>query len=166
MDAAFDNYLAMSPLLRGDMEALLDQESDSQQWRRNFIRASAALLEGYAHCLREMCAVGDSCDSPTLSSKESGVVHSEKGFDANERLKYTLRAAYKRFELTPMPDFGGTEWTRAQRILVKRHLLMHPKSPADLEVSNDFWSEAREDVAWLFEKFFNLFKLLQEKHGR
>jgi hypothetical protein len=44
-DAAFDNYLELTTLLHKDMESMLLTESNSQQWRRNFIRASAALLE-------------------------------------------------------------------------------------------------------------------------
>ena len=50
MDAAFDNYFALSDVLRSDLIALLDSESASQHWRRNCIRVSASLIEGYAHC--------------------------------------------------------------------------------------------------------------------
>ena len=50
MDAAFDNYFAHSDVLRSDLIALLDSESASQHWRRNCIRVSASLIEGYAHC--------------------------------------------------------------------------------------------------------------------
>ncbi|MGH8626198.1 MAG: hypothetical protein ACREYC_13340 [Gammaproteobacteria bacterium] len=43
-----DNYFGLSPILLEDMNALLDEENDSQPGRRNFIRASASLIEGYA----------------------------------------------------------------------------------------------------------------------
>lgn len=166
MDAAFDNYFQLSNILQADMNVLLDGENDSQHWRRNFIRASASLIEGYAHCLREMCAVSFECIAPEISRKESEVLQSERGFDANERIKLTLRVAYKIFQLEPAPKFGGNEWPRAQRVLSKRHLLMHPKTPADLEVPDDLWDEMRDDVAWLMEQLFNFFSLLQQKHGR
>lgn len=51
MDAAFENYFALSYLLRDDLVALLETESESQHWRRNYIRVSASLVEGYAHLL-------------------------------------------------------------------------------------------------------------------
>jgi hypothetical protein len=165
MDAAFDNYFQLSNILQADMNVLLDGENDLQHWRRNFIRASASLIEGYAHCLREMCAISFECVAPEIGKKESEVLRSERSFDANERIKLTLRVAYKLFELEPSPHFGGDEWPRAQRVLTKRHLLMHPKTPADLDVPDDLWNEMRDDVAWLMEQLFNFFSLLQRKHG-
>lgn len=165
MDAAFDNYFALSEVLRDDLGVMLDIESDSQHWRRNYIRVSASLIEGYAHCLREMCAVSFECVAPEIGKKEAEVLRSERSFDANERIKVTLRVAYKLFELQPAPNFGGSEWPRAQRVLEKRHLLMHPKNPADLEVPDYLWNELRGDVTWLIEQLFNFIAALQEKHG-
>lgn len=165
MDAAFDNYFALSSILRDDLLALFESESDSQHWRRNFVRVSASLIEGYAHCLREMCAVSFACVAPEIDKKESEVIRSEQSFSANERIKLTLRAAYKLFELQPAPNFGGAEWPRAQRALEKRHSLMHPKTPADLQIPDALWVELREDVAWLIEQLFNFIAALQAKHG-
>ena len=79
MDAAFENYFALSNELREDLIALLDNESDSQHWRRNYVRVSASLIEGYAHCFREMCAVSFKCVTPELRSKEEQVLIAEKG---------------------------------------------------------------------------------------
>lgn len=165
MDATFDNYFALSDVLREDLVALLESESQSQHWRRNFIRVSASLVEGYAHCLREMCAVSFECVAPTIGQKEAEVLRSERGFDANERIKLTLRVAYKLFELQPAPNFGGPEWPRAQRVLAKRHLLMHPKTPSDLDVPDELWNELRQDTSWLVEQLFNFIAALQQKHG-
>ena len=165
MDAAFDNYFALSEVLRDDLGVMLDIESDSQHWRRNYIRVSASLIEGYAHCLREMCVVSFECVAPEIGKKEAKVLRSERSFDANERIKVTLRVAYKLFELQPAPNFGGSEWPCAQRVLEKRHLLMHPKNPADLEVPDYLWNELRGDVTWLIEQLFNFIAALQEKHG-
>lgn len=165
MDAAFDNYLALSDVLREDLVALLNGESDSPHRRRNFVRASASLIEGYAHCVREICTVSFECASPAISRRETDVLRSERSFDANERVKLTLRVAYKLFELQPTPDFGGHEWPRARRVLTKRHQLMHPMSPADLEISDDLWIELRDDASWLVEQVFNFMTALQKKHG-
>ena len=165
MDTAFDNYLKLSDILRDDLVALQENELESQQWRRNFIRASVALIEGHAHCLRDMCSVSFDCDAPEITKNESAVLMAERGFDANERIKLTLRVAYKIFELAPAPTFSGREWPRVQQVLVKRDLLMHPKTPSDLEISGDLWIEMREGVMWLFEQLFNFFSLLEEKHG-
>jgi hypothetical protein len=166
MDAAFDNYFALSRVLQEDMTALLDSENQTQHWRRNFIRASASLIEGYAHCLRDMCMVSFECIAPEIGKREAEVLQSERGFDTNERIKFTLRVAYQLFQLEPAPNFGGNEWPRAQLVLSKRHLLMHPKTSGDLEVSDEIWNEMRDDIAWLMEQLFNFFSLLQEKYDR
>ena len=165
MDAAFDNYLALSDVLMEDLQSLLDSESESQHWRRNYIRVSASLIEGYAHCFREMCLVSFECVAPTIGKKEAEVLQSERSFDANERIKLTLRVAYKLFELKPEPNFGGHEWLRAQRVLTKRHLLMHPKSADDLQISDELWNELYDDVTWLIKQLFNFVSAAQKKYS-
>lgn len=164
MDAAFDNYFMLSDILQKELLALLNSEFNSQHWRRNYIRVSASLIEGYAHCLREMCAVSFECIAPEIGKEEAEVLGSERNFNANERIKLTLRAAYKLFELQPAPNFGGSEWARAQRVLEKRHLLMHPKTPTDLQISDELWNELRDDVTWLIEQLFNFMSALKKKH--
>jgi len=164
-DRAFDNYLVLTNLLREDMESMLETRSASLQWRRNSIRAASALLEGHAHCLRQLCAVGLLCNAPPLTSKERSVIEEERAFDTCERMKLTLRAAYKLLSLQPTPDFGGKQWQRAQRLLRKRHRLMHPKRPSDLGVSNRTWSEMRAGMTWLMQQFFDYLALAQAKYG-
>lgn len=165
MNAALDNYFALSDILQKDLTALLESESDTQHWRRNYIRVSASLIEGYGHCLREMCAVSFECIAPEIGKKEDAVLRSEQKFDANERIKLTLRVAYKLFELQFWPNFSSSEWPRAQRVLKKRHLLMHPKTPADLEIPDDLWRELRSDATWLIEQLFNFVSALEKKYG-
>lgn len=166
MDAAFENYLALSAVLREDLLVLLDSESNSQCWRRNFVRASASLIEGYVHCLREMCAVSFECTAPQISSAQADVIRSERSFNGNERLKFTLTAAHALFELQPGPNFGGSDWVRARRVLARRNLLMHPKTPTDLCIPDSLWAELRDDVTWLLTQLFNVIAALQEKHSR
>jgi hypothetical protein len=165
MDAAFGNYLALTEILRDDLSALLEYESDTQHWRRNFVRVSASLIEGHVNCLRELTAIIFNYVAPEISQREADALRSERSFDANERIKFTLRAAHKLFELYPSPNFGGPEWSRARQVFQKRHLLMHPKSPMDLEISDTRWVELREDVTWLIQQFFNVMVALRERDG-
>lgn len=165
MDDAFDNYFALSEVLREDLSALLGAELDSQASQRNFIRAAAAMIEGYTHCIRKMCLVGLQCDAPTLTAKEVAALKSERGVDTNDRYKLTVRAAYRMFALSPLPDFGGKQWACAQEVLNKRHLLMHPKVPSDLAIANSSWPAIKDDVAWLMQQLFEFFALLQKKHA-
>ncbi len=54
---AVDNYFELAEILRGDLTAAMDVEDESPEWRRNFLRASAAMIEGYIYCLSEMCGI-------------------------------------------------------------------------------------------------------------
>jgi hypothetical protein len=161
---AVDNYLDLSPVLQSDMTALLDCETETQHRRRNFVRASASLIEGYAHCLREMCVPSFQCIGVlAITAKERRVILSEKGCSTVDRIRLTLRSAYKLFELGPPPNFGSQEWLFAQRLFKKRDGLMHPKTIGDLAISDTFWNELRNGITWLMEQLFNFFSLLHEK---
>lgn len=166
MAAAFSNFIDLAYVLMSDIMELTetDYESRSQSWRRNYVRASIALIEGYGHCLREICAVGVSaCSMPSISPKERQVLHAESGFDTSERIKLTLRVAYKLFELHPAPDLAGREWTQAKWALQKRHLLMHPKTPADMDIPDELWKQLRAATDWLIDQHFSFLKLLRPK---
>lgn len=160
MDAAFDNYFMLADVLNSDLNALLDSESEDQHWRRNFIRLSNVLIEGHIHCLTEMCLI-----YPEVSKNERAVLRSGQNSSSNDRIKFTLREAFKLFQLTPAPDFSGKEWNRARYVFKKRNLLMHPKMASDLEVSDELWPTIYEDVTWLIEQIFSFSELLQQKHS-
>ena len=163
MIAALDNYLELSDILMKDLQSLLGSKSESQSWRRNCIRVSASLIEGYAHCYREMCQIG--LDFPnSLSNKEKKVISSEQGFATDERFKLSLRAAYKLFELEPLPDFGRLDWHRAKLYFEKRHQLMHPKSKVDFQILEESWPDLYEGCVWLIEQLINFINLSHKKY--
>lgn len=166
MDAAFDNYLELTAILREDLSALLDTESESQDWRRNYVRVCASLMEGHVSCLREICGVSFDCEAPKINKEETKVLLCEKSFGASDRIKLTLRAAHTLFELHPSPNFGDSNWSNAKNFLEKRDSIMHPKKCADLEISEDQWPELHEGSIWIITQFFNFISALQKKHSR
>lgn len=165
LDAAFDKYFAMSRLLQDDVEALLRDEDDSQSSRRNFVRAAASLIEGYAQCFREMAEVGLETGAGPLSAKEIAVLRDERGFGSADRVKYTLRATYKLFQLPEVPQFSEQGWSDAQTLLEKRDSLMHPKTVNDLAVSDQSWERIHNGAVWLFAQLFGFMEQLAKAHG-
>lgn len=97
MDAAFENHLALSKILRENLLARLESESDSQHWRHNYIRVGAPLIEGYASNFRQIRAVSVECLAPEISKKEAKILCAEQNFNANERIKLMLRVAHTLF---------------------------------------------------------------------
>ena len=165
LDVAFDNYLKLTDVLRSDLQEMLTAETNTPQWRRNFIRAAAALLEGHTYCLRQMCRMALQCTAPAITSKERRAILDENAFDANTRIMLILRAAYKLHSLGPLPRFDDTNWKNAQRVILKRHRLMHPRRPSDLGLADTTWRLHKKGIIWLAEQFFGFLALLQAKHG-
>lgn len=165
MEDSFDNYFALSEILTGDLQRLLKMNGGAAHFRRNFIRSSAALFEGYAHCLREMCVLSFECTgAPRLNPKEIKVLRCADSFDAADRIRLTLRAAYTLFELVPAPTFDGTEWVNVQHFLMKRNSLMHPRTLSDLVIHDEHWNNLRNGVSWLMEQFVGFFALSMKKY--
>jgi hypothetical protein len=165
-DIALDKQDALLKILRADLHDFLDIESDSQSWRRNYIRVSASFIEGYIHSLKELCTMSFQYTPPTkISSKENKALHNEKGLDATERVKLTLRAAYKLYELQPVPDFYGPEWERAHRVINQRNLIIHPKGPDDLDIPDHLWSELDDGITWIITQLCNFNSALVNKYG-
>jgi hypothetical protein len=159
---AIDNYLEMSALIRQDVLDSLQSELQTQNWRRNYIRVIASLVDAHINCIQEICII---CESfvPCMGKKERNVLLSEKRESLNDRFKYALRAAYKIFDLHPNPSFDGEGWHLAKRFLTVRNALMHPKKPADLKISDEHWIELQEAVFWMVQQLFNFTASLQAR---
>ncbi len=164
MDKAFDNYFTITEILKSDILFLIELDDDNNSGRRNYIRTLTPLIEGYSSCFREIASIGLECNSPVISNKERQVLKEESKFGAADRIKLTLKATYKMFELVPVPDFGGNNWENAKVAITKRGALMHPKSALDLEISESSWLVIRNGLFWLTKEHFEITRLLQEKN--
>jgi hypothetical protein len=100
-----------------------------------------------------------------LSAKERKAISRGGDLDTNARLKLTLRAAHKIFDLKPLPNFGDTSWRIAQGAVRKRHRLMHPRHVRDLGMSLQTWRIHKRGIVWLMEQFFNFMALAKQKYG-
>jgi len=162
---AFSAYLGLTSVLREDLAAMLAEESKAAHWRRNFVRASAALLEGHAESLTRMCIIAIELDAACLTAKERKAVLEPDSVGTSERLKLILRAAYKLFDLQPMPRFDTNHWKEAQRFMRKRHRLMHPTHPRDLGIADTTWRRLRKGIIWFMQQFFDFLSLAQVRYG-
>lgn len=112
-----------------------------------------------------MCSVGKDCIAPSISKKENSVIDDEANSDTATRIKLTLRAAYKLFDLSPFPDFSTKEWSDAKDLIKKRHALMHPKTPEDLQISDTDWDRLYAGALWLLSQIFDFSFLLHQKYA-
>ena len=167
MNKAFEDYFDVTSELRSDVEIFLDaidssliKDSDIR-WKRNFVRALVAVIEGHSYMLRQIAATELECKHQELSKKEQKALISGDDFNIPERIKYTLSGSYKVFGFPP-PDFGTTDWENAQECLAWRNALTHPKTPADLERTSDSWKRIDSGLTWLLKQHFAFLQYLHE----
>ncbi|MDO8281715.1 MAG: hypothetical protein Q7U10_03670 [Thermodesulfovibrionia bacterium] len=165
MDAAVESYLKVADVLSGDVNAILDQEADTEAWRRTYIRTVGAMISGDSYSIQQIAAVGLETDVPKLSVKEAKAFSSDNQHSAIDQIKYVLRGAYKMFELEQTPDFSGNGWGMAKKFVDKRSKIMHPKSAADLHVSEEEWKDIFEGSKWLIGEHFALIQRMENKYG-
>lgn len=165
MDRAFRDYFSISAILVEDMFKLQNVREDDESWRRNHIRVMAVLVESYANCFREIALVGLNTGGLDCNKKEEKLLRDESSCDICERIKLSIKIAYSMFQIIPAPDFGDGKWELAKKALRKRGVLMHPKSLADLKISDTDWLEMEEGLGWLFSKLGSVIELLVHKHG-
>ena len=167
MNQAFANYFPVSEALRSDAVMFFDidnadltKEPDIS-WKRNFVRIFAAVIEGHSNMIRQIAAIELECKPKDLSKMEQKVLTSGDAKNTRERIKHTLSGSYKVFNF-PLPDFGTEDWVTAQEGLKRRDHLMHPKSPADLEIDSDSWTRSYKGLVWLLEQHYNFIQHLHE----
>jgi exopolyphosphatase / guanosine-5'-triphosphate,3'-diphosphate pyrophosphatase len=161
----FKEWLAVSNLLFKDIKSLEDAYGDdwsSQPFRRMFVRSCWALIEGEAHCIKQLtlraCELGGkslSADEHAFLSEvqmvgdQNGVVKKRnvrKGF--LENLKETLKIATSKFELERTPDFGNQGWEQLRHSGDLRDRITHPKTAVELVISDDELGAHRSGFAW------------------
>lgn len=161
-DSALVNYFGLSDALADDVTDLLKLENTTLAWRRNFIRVSVALVEGYCHCFREMTLSVLPVKDAGLSSKEKKALNAESSCNTVQRIKYSITAFHKTFDLNPMPKFSDQGWINSRSVIVKRHTLMHPQIASDMVISEQEWIGLRAGVMWTFGALFTAMNTLRD----
>lgn len=169
-----EELLQVSDTLRRDIESLVAAYRDdwsSQPLRRMFVRASWSMIEGEVFCTKQFTLRACELGGKSLSAEEhvflseTRVVVDENGAAALEHvhsdtlsnLKQTLKIAASKFELDWTPNFGTQDWEKLSRSLELRHRITHPKTTAELTISDSELDMHKDAFVW-FLKAFNEFK--------
>ena len=146
---AYDDYFAVSDVLMTDLTALVDQPLQSGVERRNFLRGAWGLIEGDTESLRRIAASIAEASGKALTSKQQKLIADERSLDSLDRIKESLKLAYAVFALPNAPNFGGPEWGWVITASTRRDRVTHPKTVADLEISEQEWSDCFKAFTWL-----------------
>lgn len=165
-----DEMLAVSSVLRQDIESLVAayrHDWSSQPLRRMFVRAYWSMIEGEVYCTKQFvlraCELGDKSLSAEehVFLSESRVIVDEEGaaslkhehIDALSNLKRTLKVAASKFDLDWAPNFSTQGWEKLALSLEQRHRITHPKTAAELVVSESELDIHKDAFAWFLEAF-------------
>jgi hypothetical protein len=173
LTVAFRNGLLLASILMEDLEDLLDSESESESWYRNFIRAAAALIDGYVYCSKEIalvaldfytCPEANLIEDQIFSNRQLKAILTPDALGSKERIKHTLNIAYDILNLSPKPNFSSVEWERVLELIDKRNQLMHPINVDSLKISRELFEQYRQSIKWLFNEI-GVFKKLHDQLG-
>src|SRR4051794_7867173 len=98
MKEEMDNLLATLRPLMDDASHCMDMlpQQDDQFWRRNYVRAVFAEIEGAIYCMKQVALASTVCASNTFSNAERFLLQeqsydlSEKGEAQMQRMKISL----------------------------------------------------------------------------
>lgn len=160
----YDDYFRMSQDLQADGHRILDDERQDQTARRNLVRVTWPMLEAYSSSLRAMCSLFQRHCQIRLTRKQVQLLEDESQLGSAERLKQTLKLAFRLHEIDP-PRFGDTNWSNVHIAIGVRDRITHPKRASDLEIPDEEWEEAHDGLAWAIRCFTSFFDEVNKKYG-
>lgn len=165
LTAVYDDYFKLSAVLQEDGNRVLDDPRSDQAWRRTLLRTTWPMVEAYSHCIRRICEVLVRHTGAELKDGERKLLYNEERLGAPERVKKTLKLAYRIHELSNRPNFGEQGWENACTAITERDRLMHPKHPADLEIDDSEWETIHNGLAWMLRVHTAFFDRIYQKFG-
>jgi hypothetical protein len=162
----YEDYFQLSDTLREDGERILSDQKTDQTWRRNLIRVTWPMIEAYASVLRRQCLVFTKFCELNLSTKHRKLLIDESNFHSSERIKESLKLAYRLHQLDRTMNFGNIDWQNVQDAIKVRDRITHPKNSQDLNIDDEEWARIHSGLAWMLKGFTDYFDQVNQKYGQ
>ncbi len=136
-------------------------ENDSQFARRMYLRTLFAFIEGNSFRLRQMALAAHNhrknCFSNEemimLEEKEIGIKENGK---LNIKIKYIKPLAHIRFSQNcyikaiggEQPNYNDNGWAQLNNVVTIRNRITHPRSKADLEITDEELTKINDAKEW------------------
>ncbi len=173
--------LKVSDILRSDIERLMilfEDDWSDQFFRRLFIRAYWAMIEGQVYGIKQItlhaCILGskniEAADHIFLSESEvfinsDGKKTVKPAFkSALTNIKKTFKVADKYFEVKWLPDFNSVGWQKIQNSINSRNEITHPKSFQSLVISDEFFQCHKDACMWFIQAYSELYNKIFDKY--
>jgi hypothetical protein len=167
-DKALLSLLDMNTALREDLDSLLDAYEDdnsNQVLRRSFVRASWAYVEAITHAFKSMTSIVVNAKGCVLEPKEVAFLEQSR-MDTLTNIKGIITLVAKVFNVPKRDSGGGTDWRHVEPSIKVRNRLVHPKSVADLQVTDAEWEVHRNGFVWLVHAFDGLLSDINDQYSQ
>ena len=158
-----------------------DKDKLSQPERRMFVRSAFATIEAWIYVMKQIALVSHPDPKcPTISEAErafaqeleykltdSGDVETRRtkiSLEANLRFGFKLLA--KAVSIPSELDVSGSEWQSFRRAIKIRDRITHPKSVADLNISDEDYNDLSVGFGWVVISHVKLFTATMLKARR
>jgi len=168
LSAVTDDWLGLSDILRTDGRIILESlltDSENQTLRRSFVRACWAYVEAITFSVKKFMLTACQFGSDRFTVEEQVFLASQRlvvdpegevavyrePVNALENVKRTFRLAARVLDTEWTPDFGVEGWQRLRKAIQIRHRLTHPKTVAEVNVSDDDFDDLKQGISWFIQ---------------
>jgi hypothetical protein len=158
-----------------------DKDKLSQPERRIYVRSTFALIEAWIYVMKQIAlAMHPDPRCPTISEAERAFAQEQEyrltdsgdveirrtkiSLEANLRFGFKLMA--KSGSILSELDVSGSEWQSFRRAAKIRDRITHPKSVADLIISDEDYNDVSVGFGWVLISHVKLFTAIALKAQR
>ena len=123
------------------------------------------MIEAYSNSLKNLCIVLDKHSKFKKSKRQQHLLNGAAKFSADQRIKESLKLAFRIHELDENPVFGDKNWQNLREAAELRHRITHPNQSKDLRISEKEWNIAYKGITWLMRELFSFCNQVFSKYG-
>ena len=165
---AVKTAIDLDAILCADINALLDEENNSEIGRRRLIREIVSYVEAICNSYQKIGAIayaiyGEDQLKPHYSQKQLKAIRGKK-LSTSERIKTLTAVGHKVFfNGESNSNFNGEGWDKALKLISKRHELTHPSKSEHLRIDENEWQDLLEGARYLMSESYEPNRLMTEK---
>lgn len=140
-----------------------DQSSESGYYRRVFVRAALAFIEGQCYAMRRSALISPISDEVFSADEISQLQETVGWLSFKDSLKVSFPAVARSIGLGFTLDTSSEGFAAMMRLSEVRHRLMHPKLVSGLLVSDKEMQDAWKAFLWFSQQTQAIDKLVKSQ---
>lgn len=148
-------------------------KSDTQFYRRVFVRAIEAYVEGFVQLIKQLCLFRHGVGQVKYGAAELAILReeayqlaengkasiSQRLIQVGRNLRFVFPALARIYDQSLEIDVTAAGWSQLQHTIKVRNRITHPRTAEDLQVSDDDLEQAKAAVVWFYSSAKDLLDL-------